>query len=399
MGNDERYARQKLIQWWDQEKLQAARVMVIGAGALGNEVLKNLALLGIGHLLVIDFDIIEPSNLSRTVLFQETDIKESKVEMAAQAVHRLNPAVHIETINGDIFYDVGLGHYRHSDLAIGCLDSLAARAQTGLGCTLGGIPFLDGGMWSLGGEVRWFMAGDGPCFDCTMGSEDRARADERRQCQGYRSMAWDASQQVATVISTSAIIGGILAQEAAKYLCGYEVLAGRALVYNGQRLSLHRTEFERDPNCPSSHTPYEGVIELPHRAAELTPRALLQIAREQANQRFDVPIPPGDDELAVELGRDFLIALDCPACGAHEDVNQVWGKVLENQQACPHCGTLRKAENVRSITASSPYADRSLAQLGVPPGEVLAIFGAPDLLLFELTGDLPRTGQQGVDDD
>src|SRR5262245_48450748 len=75
----DRYARQQLIEWWDQERLRNARVLVAGAGALGNEVSKNLALLGVGHLLLVDADRVEHSNLSRTVLFQDHDVGRSKV--------------------------------------------------------------------------------------------------------------------------------------------------------------------------------------------------------------------------------------------------------------------------------------------------------------------------------
>ena len=69
----DRYGRLRLIPWWRQEKLAAARVLVVGAGALGNEVVKNLALLGVGTILIIDRDVVEPSNLSRSVLFRLAD--------------------------------------------------------------------------------------------------------------------------------------------------------------------------------------------------------------------------------------------------------------------------------------------------------------------------------------
>ena len=69
----DRYSSLRLISWWRQDRLRSARILVVGAGALGNEVMKNLALLGLGTIYVIDFDLIEPSNLSRSVLFREAD--------------------------------------------------------------------------------------------------------------------------------------------------------------------------------------------------------------------------------------------------------------------------------------------------------------------------------------
>lgn len=384
----DRYARQQLIEWWDQERLRKAHVLVAGAGALGNEVLKNLALVGVGHLLVIDFDRIEASNLSRTTLFRESDIGRPKVEVAAETLARLNPEVIVETINGDLFYDVGLGRYRHSDLVIGCLDNLAARSQVGRSCGLAAIPYLDGGMWSLGGEARWFFAHNGPCFDCTLSVDDLERADERRSCTGFRP-DWEETEQVSTVATTASIIGGILAQEAIKWLCGYPVMAGKAIVYNGQILTLHRTELSRNPNCTFSHIPYQNVVELSADVSTLAPRRLLELGhRELERQGFlENTLSPAASQhpkLFLELGRDFLLALHCPHCGRHQEINQLWGQVPERQRVCPSCGATRQAEVIRTIDESSAYIDRSLSDLGVPPGEVLAVHGLGELVLYEI---------------
>jgi molybdopterin/thiamine biosynthesis adenylyltransferase len=73
IDDDDRYSRLRLIGWWDQEKLAKARILVVGAGALGNEVLKNLALLGVGEIYLTDFDHIEKSNLTRSVVFRQRD--------------------------------------------------------------------------------------------------------------------------------------------------------------------------------------------------------------------------------------------------------------------------------------------------------------------------------------
>ena len=77
-AEEDRFARFRLISWWDQQRLERARVLVVGAGALGNEIIKNLALLGIGHLFVADRDRIEMSNLSRSVLFRRADCGRTK---------------------------------------------------------------------------------------------------------------------------------------------------------------------------------------------------------------------------------------------------------------------------------------------------------------------------------
>jgi len=84
IDDDDRYSRLRLIPWWRQERLASARVLVVGAGALGNEVVKNLALLGVGTTFLIDLDEVEPSNLSRSVLFRARDGGRAKAEVAAE---------------------------------------------------------------------------------------------------------------------------------------------------------------------------------------------------------------------------------------------------------------------------------------------------------------------------
>jgi len=380
----DRYARQKLIQWWDQEKLQSARIMICGAGALGNEVLKNLALLGVGHLLIVDFDTIEYSNLSRSVLFQEKDVGCSKVDAAAKAIRTLNPSICVQTIQGDLFYDVGLGHFRHCDLAIGCLDSIAARSQVGQSCVLAGIPFLDGGMWSLGGEIRWFTAKDGPCFDCTLNNDDRIHANERRSCSGFKQAEWE--DHVPTVISTSAVIGGILTQETAKFLCNYPIPEGKAIVYNGQTLSMHRSELTKNPQCLSSHTPYHDVIELNDQSSQLTPKQLFTLIRNEMDQKEN--LASTNDEFVLELGRDFLLTFNCSDCGDQQKMNQPLGQISENERCCPKCKANRMPEIIRSIEESSIYANMLLSDLGIPPAEVLAVQVNKQLKFYELTADI-----------
>ena len=124
----------EFISWWEREKVQKAKVLVIGAGALGNEVLKNLTLMGVGNIFVIDFDKIEAANLSRSVLFRENDNNRSKAEVAAARAKSINPEVHIQYLNTDVTTGLGLGVIRRMDAIIGCLDNREARLAVNRFC-------------------------------------------------------------------------------------------------------------------------------------------------------------------------------------------------------------------------------------------------------------------------
>ncbi|HEY0384844.1 MAG TPA: ThiF family adenylyltransferase, partial [Pyrinomonadaceae bacterium] len=356
----ERYDRQQRIDGWNQAALERARVIVAGAGALGNEVIKNLALLGVGHLLIIDFDRVELSNLSRTALFLETDINGVKAEVAARRARELNSEIAVRYINGDLFTDVGLGFYRHADLVVGALDNLAARSQVGLSSRLASIPFLDGGIWAWGGEVRWFKGVNESCFECTLSDDDRWFASERRSCTGFRLTegAGAGERRVPTTISIAAIIGGLLAQETARFLCGAEIQGGEAIVYNGLKLSLHKSTLPRDPQCPY-HVPDAPPAELSRRVSETTAGWLLQRAAEELA-----------GPCILELGRDFLLAFYCSSCGEQEEVNSLLSRMDESASACPRCGRVRQALITNAVATGDPLSTRTLGELGVPPGEV-----------------------------
>src|SRR5215468_11953200 len=99
---EDRYSRFRLIPWWDQKKLQAAHVLVIGAGALGNEILKNLALLGFERIVVVDLDRIEESNLSRAILFGSEDVGAFKAEAAARTLRKIAPEARVRPLVANV---------------------------------------------------------------------------------------------------------------------------------------------------------------------------------------------------------------------------------------------------------------------------------------------------------
>lgn len=148
-----------LLSWFRRDRVQSAEVMVVGCGALGNEVLKNLALFGFEHIIVVDYDRVELSNLTRSILFSHEDAGKLKVEAVARKVRKINPAIHIRMIAGDIAHHVGLGLLRHTDIVISCLDNRLARYYLNRLCMRAGVPWIDGGIDGLEGTARIFAPG------------------------------------------------------------------------------------------------------------------------------------------------------------------------------------------------------------------------------------------------
>src|SRR5882672_9331763 len=125
--HEDRFSRFRLVPWWDQNKIRATRVLVVGAGALGNEILKNLALLGFEQIVVVDLDRIEESNLSRTILYRASDIGEYKAHVAARSTEAILPGAVVRPLVANIMYDCGLGLFRWADLILAGLDNREAR--------------------------------------------------------------------------------------------------------------------------------------------------------------------------------------------------------------------------------------------------------------------------------
>ena len=187
---EDRFARFRLIGWWDQERLAGARVVVIGAGALGNEIVKDLALLGLKNVFVADRDRIENSNLSRSILFRERDCGRSKALVAAERATEIYPDIRVQAFDGNIVYDLGQGIYRWADVILGGLDNREARVAINLATARAGKVWIDGAIERLDGVARVFDPATGPCYECTMGENDWKMLEARRSCASSPATRW-----------------------------------------------------------------------------------------------------------------------------------------------------------------------------------------------------------------
>ena len=207
--HEDRFSRFRLIPWWDQKKLQSARVLVIGAGALGNEILKNLVLLGFERIVIVDLDKIEESNLSRSILYRSSDVGSYKAEAAARSVLALAPDVKVKPLVANVVQDCGLGIFAWSDVIIAGLDNREARLSINRYCWKTNTPWIDGATEVLQGVVRVFIPPDGACYECTMSAADWEVLNERRGCGAVEMGREDASARRGQDVHHAAIIQAI----------------------------------------------------------------------------------------------------------------------------------------------------------------------------------------------
>lgn len=363
------------ISWWERKRVEEAKVLIVGAGALGNEVIKNLALMGVGHLFIMDFDTIEAANLSRSPLFRESDSGRRKAEVAAARVKDLNPNVKVQYLHGDVTTQLGLGVVRRMDVIIGCLDNREARLAVNRFSYWMNKPWVDGAIQELLGLVRVFVPGQGACFECTLNEQARRDLAVRYSCP-LLARQNILLGKVPTTPTIASIIGAMQAQEALKLIHGMPVEPGKVTHFNGMVNEMHTTAYRSREDC-ESHWTYGEIIELPTRSETTSLEEMLKIARADL----------GPDAI-LELDQELILALKCPRCHTVEQILQPISQVSFEFAHCPSCGAMRETEMTHVITGDEPFLNRTLASVGVPPLHILRAYNAQEYRFYELTGDL-----------
>ncbi len=367
----------EFISWWEREKVRQAKIMIIGAGALGNEVIKNLSLMGVGNLFIVDFDKIEAANLSRSVLFRETDNNRSKAEVAAARAKSVNPQVHVQYVNGDVTTQLGLGIFRRMDAVIGCLDNREARLAVNRFCYWVNKPWVDGAIQELLGLVRVFKPGEGACYECTLTEQALRDLSMRYSCP-LLARQNILLGKVPTTPTIASIIGAMQSQEALKLIHDLPTEPGKVTHFNGMTNEMHTTAYSPREDC-ESHWTYGEVTELPARAERTTLADLLRIARADL----------GADAL-IELDQELVLSLECPNCHTVEEILRPLSEVTFEAGHCPTCGILRESTLTHVITGQEKFLHRTLASVGVPALHIMRAHNGVQYRFYELTGDLPE---------
>jgi adenylyltransferase/sulfurtransferase len=236
-----RYSRHLIIPdvgMTGQKRLKNARVLCVGAGGLGSPALLYLAAAGVGTLGVIDFDVVDESNLQRQIIHGQSDIGRPKAESARDSIKEINPLVNVVLHEERLDSDNAMRIFQPYDLIVDGTDNFATRYLVNDACVLLGKPYVWGSIYRFDGQASVFWAEYGPCYRCLY--PEPPPPGMVPSC---------AEGGVLGVLCAS--IGSIQVNEAIKVITGIgEPLVGRLMIYDALEMSYRTLQVNKDPECP-----------------------------------------------------------------------------------------------------------------------------------------------------
>lgn len=376
---DETY---QLITWWKPETIHNAKVLVIGAGALGNEVLKNLALLNVGNIVIVDFDRIEYSNLSRSVLFREADCIDNKfkVEVAAERVKEINPNVNIHTINGDVTIDLGLGLIRQMDAVIGCLDNRFARLMLNRMCHKVNKVWIDGGIENLSGQLSVYQPGHS-CYECQLPQRAMEQIRYRMGCADIAQRNANFGRIATTPISAS-IIAALQVQEALKIIVD-KGDASDFLYIDGMNNLFIQSKFGENKEECLSHYAYDEIVSMPDSTNADTVADFFQALAQQFNL-------DNTENIVIELDHNIITEVTSKSTGTAYEVfipKPHFSETEQEKYRADEGDVLVFTQFITEIDHTFQTSEKSLKAFGIPPLHILSVLINDERQFIELTGD------------
>lgn len=393
------FARQNLmISKPAAELIKNIKILVVGVGAGGNELLKNLLLMGFGNLTIVDFDYIEDSNLSRTTLFRKEDIGKSKSIVAAERLREMalhaNP--NIVGLHGNLMTDFGKGLFLEHDVVICCVDTQKARAYISDWCVLTKTPYFEMGFSEYDVDVCFFApegnmtqrdgklieklpTSDGafPTFNgsfpvCLREEIGFGSFEEKRNsCSAFKVKDTNLAK-IPTIQVSAAMAGVLIATELVKYLDGKDVIKNKMLLYFGLTYETMICNYSRNPKC-TIHDEKFDLIRIDVSRDMPIGDILNQIELEN------------NSRVILQLPDEFVISGKCHICGQKIDINKRKSEIWDDERWCTECRNTH--ENFSHIIEyandfviipkeissglDSYILTKTLGEVGVPSNDIL----------------------------
>jgi len=291
-----------------QQRLLEGRVLLVGAGGLGCPVAQYLAAAGVGHLGIVDDDVVDVSNLQRQILYGTADVGRPKAEVAAERIRALNPDVEVTLHQTRLTSENAEALLAGWDVVVDGSDNFPTRYLVNDACVLLGIPCVYGAILRFDGQAAVFDAKRGPCYRCLFPEPPPPG-----------SVPSCAEGGVLGVLP--GLIALVQATEALKLVAGIgEPLIGRFLQYDALELSFREFRFSKDPECPvcgehptlEALVDYEGFCGLGPRTAAVDEETAAQVAARGAPGEgfllLDVRTPEEFEKAQIEGARLIPLA-------------------------------------------------------------------------------------------
>jgi len=299
-----RYLRHSLIDWFSQDTVRTARIAVIGAGAVGNEAVKNLALLGVGGIDVYDFDQVEIHNLTRSIFLRESDVGASKASAVVTRAREIDPSVALRAVEGDLWDTLSLSALRNYTSVVCCVDNFEARLRLSQLCLIAGVDLVNTAIDSRHVTVETFTFADAAlpaCYECHLPHSAYQRVAERYSCGWLRKAAWAERKVPTTTITAS--VAGALAASASLRLGGGPHAGARRIFLDTVAGGSTVSRLERQPGCVGCGT--------------FVRRPRVIAARNDWERRLSETIEAGGQSHAIvlRLSDPVITAHGCAQCG------------------------------------------------------------------------------------
>ncbi len=374
----------RLMSWWKAEDVAKATVMVVGAGALGNEVLKNLALLNVGNIFIVDFDTIEYSNLCRSILYRPSDAKSGKLksQIAAERIKEINPNINVQYVNGDIMIDVGLGVFRKMDVIIGCLDNRIARLFINKYAFKVNRTWIDGAIENLSGQLTIYQPTKS-CYECRLTESDWSNIRFKLGCADIAKRNSTQGRVPTTPISAS-IIAAMQVQEALKIIHhNYKhTMTGQQFKYDGMNNWMFAFDLEPiKEECDSHYSIKEDELVL---AEELSCTSTIAETLAWLERRFDTK--------QIEITLNYKIVLEITTLDSNKSYDIIiaephFTEKMQLQYQVEAGENIGFTKYTSVISNKFPDLNVPLSQVGVPPLQILTVETDKDIYFVELAGD------------
>lgn len=320
----ERYLRHSLIDWFDQEKVFNSYVIVVGAGAIGNELIKNLALVGVGKIHIVDFDVIEIHNLTRSVLFHPKDVGKNKAEIAAKVAKEINEDSEVTYSNENFWKTLSISEIKKADAVFCCVDNFEARLKLNRLCYIAKTDFYNSGIDSRFVSVEMYPFSKdnlSACYECNLTPTVYKRVSERYSCGWLHKIAYEEKKIPTTIITSSIAAANLLSL----FLQANhpESFSGSVRIFNDSiTLTNSVVHQSKNPDCPNCHM---SGNEFYIATAKRNILSLNELA-------YSI-----DGNQLIELSDPLILTICCKQCGETKVINDIASNYDESITICDNC--------------------------------------------------------------